>query len=135
MPKVSAIPGSPQSSTSTVKDSVVVPVDRITAAVPVNLACLLPGVAGQDVPGLLMNSPLMAQARLTNVAVKAGEVTRGASPERAIERLYLTALSRRPTAGELAMLTGYVAKNGNTPATYGDILWAVLNSSEFTLVR
>src|SRR5712691_11962971 len=58
MPKVSAVPGSPQSSTSTVKGSVVVPVDRITAAIPVNLACLLPGVAGQDVPGLLINSPL-----------------------------------------------------------------------------
>src|SRR5712692_545760 len=58
MPKVSAVPGSPQSSTSTVKGSVVVPVDRITAAVPVYLACLLPGVAGHEVPGLLMNSPL-----------------------------------------------------------------------------
>ena len=30
MPKVSAVPGSPQSSTSTVKGSVAVPVDRIT---------------------------------------------------------------------------------------------------------
>src|SRR5438105_4863611 len=57
MLKVSAVPGSPQSSTSTVNGSVVVPVDRITEAVPVNLACLLPGVAGQTVPGLLMNRP------------------------------------------------------------------------------
>src|SRR5205809_8084853 len=57
MPKVSAVPGSPQSSTSTVKGSVVVPVDRITAAEPVNLACLLPGVAGQDTPGLVITSP------------------------------------------------------------------------------
>src|SRR2546425_10515990 len=59
MPKVSAVPGSPQSSTSTVKGSVVVPVDRITAAIPVNFACLLPGVVGQDMPGLVMNSPSM----------------------------------------------------------------------------
>src|SRR5881628_1076133 len=36
MPKVSAVPGSPQSSTSTVKGSVVVPVGRITEAVPPN---------------------------------------------------------------------------------------------------
>src|SRR5882762_2636398 len=57
MPNVSAVPGSPQSSTSTVKDSVVVPVDRITAAVPPNVACLLPGVAGQEVPGLLISGP------------------------------------------------------------------------------
>src|SRR2546425_8198381 len=57
MPKVSIVPGSPQSSTSTVKDSVVVPVDRITAAVPPNVACLLPGVIGQEVPGLLITGP------------------------------------------------------------------------------
>src|SRR6266702_1946725 len=57
MPKESDVPGSPQSSTSTAKGSVVVPVDRITAARPVNLACLLPGVAGQEPPGLLMSRP------------------------------------------------------------------------------
>src|SRR6185369_11407855 len=55
MLKVSALPGSPQSSTSTVKSSVVVPVDRTTDAVPVNVACLLPGTAGQEVPGLLID--------------------------------------------------------------------------------
>jgi len=57
MPKLSIVPGSPQSSTSTVKRSIVVPVDRITAAIPVNVACLLPGVAVQEAPGLLMDSP------------------------------------------------------------------------------
>src|SRR5437879_13832991 len=62
MPKLSPVPGSPQSSTSTVSGSVVVPVDRITAAVPVNLACLLPGVSGQEVPGLLINSRIKAQS-------------------------------------------------------------------------
>src|SRR2546426_73060 len=59
MPKVSAVPGSPQSSTSTVNDSVVVPTDRITEAMPVNLACWLPGADGQEAPGLLMKSPVM----------------------------------------------------------------------------
>ena len=34
-----------------------------------------------------------------------------------------------------SMLTEYLGKNGTTPAAYGDVLWAVLNSSEFTLVR
>src|SRR5213592_2853167 len=38
MLNVSVVPGSPQSLTSTLKDSVVVPVDRVTAAVPANLA-------------------------------------------------------------------------------------------------
>src|SRR5437867_555840 len=53
MPNLSAVPGSPPSSTSTVNDSVVVPMERITWAVPVNVAC----VFGPQVPPV-MNSPL-----------------------------------------------------------------------------
>src|SRR2546422_4794625 len=79
MPKVSPVPGSPQSSTSTVSGSVVVPVDRITAAVPVNLACLLPGVSGQEVPGLLMDSPSTLGSRFSEPknAVDLPEKTHG----------------------------------------------------------
>ena len=49
-------------------------------------------------------------ARLTDVAVKAGEVTKGARPTKAIEKLYLTTLSRRPTADETKKMTEYVGK-------------------------
>jgi hypothetical protein len=51
-----------------------------------------------------------------------------------IERIYLTALSRRPTAEEMKRLTEYADRVGVETAL-GDILWAVLNSSEFTLVK
>src|ERR1043166_1597048 len=57
MPNVSIVPGSPQSSTSAVNRSMVVPVDRITAAMPVTVACLLPGVAVHEAPGLLIDRP------------------------------------------------------------------------------
>ncbi len=83
----------------------------------------------------LMNSPLMAQARLTNVAVKAGEVTRGSAPEKAVERLYLTALSRRPTADETKKMTEFVSKHQDPRAAYGDVLWVLLQTSEFALNR
>ena len=83
----------------------------------------------------LMNSPLMAQARLTNVAVKAGEVTRGSAPEKAVERLYLTALSRRPTADEMKKMTEFVKKHPDPRAAYGDVLWVLLQTSEFALNR
>src|SRR5262249_27311384 len=56
----------------------------------------------------------------------------GSSPAQVIERLYLTTLARRPTEAETAKLTAY-AQKGDTKAAYGDILWALLNSSEFTL--
>jgi hypothetical protein len=83
----------------------------------------------------LMNSPLMASARLTNVASRAAEVTRGTSTEKAIEKLYLTTLSRRPTADETKRLTEFVAKHQEPRAAYGDVLWVLLNSSEFALNR
>ena len=77
----------------------------------------------------LMNSPIANSP----AAVRA--VTGGSSkPEDAIEKIYLAALSRRPTADETKSLTAYVGRVG-APTAYGDILWAVLNSSEFTLVR
>lgn len=78
----------------------------------------------------LMNSPI------ANNPAALRAITAGASrPEDAIERIYLAALSRRPTADEARVLTQYVAKAPNPMTAYGDILWAVLNSSEFTLVR
>ena len=83
----------------------------------------------------LMNSPLMAQARLTTVAVKAGEVTKGTSPEKAIEKLYLTTLSRRPTADETKKMTEFVSKHQDPRTAYGDVLWVLLQTSEFALNR
>ncbi len=59
----------------------------------------------------------------------------GTKPQQAFEAIYLAALSRRPTAAEVAQLNQYVAKVGNPNEAYADILWAVLNSSEFTMVR
>ncbi|MBO0697363.1 MAG: DUF1549 domain-containing protein [Zavarzinella sp.] len=83
----------------------------------------------------LMNSPIMAAARLTNVANKAAEVTRGTTTEKAIEKLYLTTLSRRPTADETKKMTEFVRKQQDPKAAYGDVLWVLLNSSEFALNR
>jgi hypothetical protein len=63
----------------------------------------------------------------------AAEITRGTkTPAEALDRIYLTALSRRPTAAETQRLTAYISRPGTTPRTaHGDILWALLNSSEF----
>jgi hypothetical protein len=77
----------------------------------------------------LMNSPVANSPAAARAVVGAAR-----KPEEAVERIYLTALSRRPTAEEMKTLTEYVDRVG-APGAYGDILWAVLNSSEFTLVR
>ena len=74
----------------------------------------------------LMNNPYTAR----NSSNVARAIARGTSAEQAIEKLYLHTLSRRPTPEEMKKLSAYVAKNSDG---YGDILWALLNSSEFTL--
>jgi uncharacterized protein DUF1549/uncharacterized protein DUF1553 len=76
----------------------------------------------------LMNSPqLTTSAEAVNSAMKSGE-----NPAQIIERLYLTALSRLPNSEEVDRMTRYVQKAGDARQAYGDILWAMLNSSEFT---
>ena len=79
---------------------------------------------------VMMNSPFTNKAEAI-----AAEVTKNAkTPTEAIESIYLTALSRRPTTTETQRLTKYASRPGATARTaYGDILWALLNSSEFVL--
>jgi hypothetical protein len=78
----------------------------------------------------MMNSAFTSKAEPIAAGITKGTKT----PNEAIESIYLTALARRPTAAEMNRLTTYVNRPGATPrAAYGDILWALLNSSEFVL--
>lgn len=75
----------------------------------------------------LMNAPQITR----NSAQIARTLVKDLGTDKAIEKLYLTALARRPTAAETAKMKDYVAKNPTDG--YGDILWALLNSAEFAL--
>jgi hypothetical protein len=78
----------------------------------------------------LMNSRVTGNPALVRAFAAPGD-----RPAAVIEKLYLAALARRPTEAELARLTRYVAQARNPAEAYGDVLWAVLNSSEFTMVK
>jgi len=78
----------------------------------------------------LMNSPIA-----NNPGVARRVVGAGAKPDEAIESIYLAALARRPSAEERTMLLEYIAGASSPAMGYSDILWVVLNGSEFTLVR
>lgn len=78
----------------------------------------------------LMNAPLT-----NNPALVRGLIGSNTTPAGALERLYLATLSRRPTPAELNDLTAYVQMSSSPMTAYSDILWALLNSSEFTMVR
>jgi hypothetical protein len=78
----------------------------------------------------MMNSAFTNKTEAIALDITSGTKT----PTDAIERIYLTALSRRPTATEIERLTAYANRPGSTQRTaYGDLLWALLNSSEFVL--
>jgi hypothetical protein len=78
----------------------------------------------------LMNSRIVGNPNSARRIVGAGT-----PPREAFEAIYLTALSRRPTSEELAKLTAYLRNAGSANEAYSDVLWAVLNSSEFSMVR
>jgi hypothetical protein len=77
----------------------------------------------------MMNAPMLNNYAMLTPLLKSGK-----SPEQIIERLYLTTLSRRPSAHELQRCAALFRKHSDEPRqAYGDILWVLLNSSEFTL--
>ena len=57
----------------------------------------------------------------------------GKSRRKTIEKLYLTALSRRPTAGRERINAYLPATRLRAHEGYADVLWALLNCSEFAL--
>lgn len=84
----------------------------------------------------LMNGQVVADATEVPRSWTLGAVARypGFDNRARIEALYLATLSRLPRDEELARLDPYLASGGprkNTEAALGDILWALLNSSEF----
>lgn len=77
----------------------------------------------------LMNSPQLNNNAVLNQYLKGDK-----KPNEVVEHLYLMTLSRRPTAREFERLTTYVRNHKGEPRqAYSDILWALLNSSEFTM--
>jgi hypothetical protein len=78
---------------------------------------------------------MMNSAFSNRAEAAAAQITRGTkTPAEAIEQLYLAALSRRPTARETERLTKHINEPGISARTaHGNILWALLMSSEFVL--
>jgi hypothetical protein len=77
----------------------------------------------------LMNSPQLNNNAVLNQYLKGDR-----KPNEVVEHLCLMTLSRRPTGHEYERLTTYVRNHKGEPRqAYSDILWALLNSSEFTM--
>jgi hypothetical protein len=78
----------------------------------------------------LMNSP---QFNGNNAAI-VNQLTRAQTPPgQVVERLCLATLSRRPTPAEMQKWTAFLHNTKETRKAVSDLLWALLNSSEFAL--
>jgi hypothetical protein len=85
---------------------------------------------------MMMNNPVIngrIQARGTNLLAR---ILR-AYPKNddAIRMVYLRTFARRPTDRELTRCRQYLQKVGNRAEAFEDILWALLNSTEFQTKR
>ena len=80
----------------------------------------------------LMNSPAVNNAlKATNTSML-GDLLRANPDNRAVlEVLYLRVLAREPNAKEVRVCGNYIERVGNRVEAFEDILWGLLNSTEF----
>ncbi len=62
-------------------------------------------------------------------------LSRSLEPAAILEELYLTALTRMPTEEEQRVLLEHVANSSDKKSAWDDIVWSLLNSKEFGLIR
>jgi hypothetical protein len=85
---------------------------------------------------LLMNNPALQQkiqAKGANMLV--GVLKTYSQDDEAIRAVYTRTLARRPTDRELARCREHIRTAGNRAEAYEDILWALINSTEFQTKR
>jgi hypothetical protein len=75
---------------------------------------------------------LMNSGHHYSIARAANEtVNKKKTPEAIVETLFLATLSRRPTEKEAKKMVDYIAKAADKRSAYHDVLWALINSTEF----
>jgi hypothetical protein len=85
---------------------------------------------------LLMNNPAIAERVRAKEGTVLGRLLRQHErDEDALGALYLRVLARRPTERELQKCRTYIARVGRRAEAYEDLLWALLNSTEFQSKR
>ena len=84
---------------------------------------------------LMNNSSIQAKVRADRGTVLAEILQKHSSDDDAIEAVYLRTLARKPTAGERDKGKKYIANVGNRAEAFEDLLWALINSTEFQTKR
>jgi hypothetical protein len=80
----------------------------------------------------MMNGPLVTREVQAKPKTMLGFLLLTHPDNRSVlEILYLRALGRRPTDREVRTCSNYLSNVGNRPEAFEDILWALLNTTEF----
>src|SRR5262249_43924406 len=84
---------------------------------------------------LLMNSPAIHQKLQARGDLLASILKDNPDNSKAVAAVYLRVLARKPTEREQAKCREYIGKAGNRDEAFEDILWALINSTEFQTKR
>ncbi|MBX6314302.1 MAG: DUF1549 domain-containing protein [Isosphaeraceae bacterium] len=98
-----------------------------------------PSTPNEDVLGTIPQALFLMNSPQINNAIRAdakgsilGEILATHPDNRAaLEALYLRVLARRPTADEVKTCGRYLARVGDRREAFEDILWALINTTEF----
>jgi len=97
-----------------------------------------PSTPQEDITGtvpqalFLMNSPMIhAMVRSRGNTRLARILQDHSSNDNAVAEVYLLVLSREPSTSELAICRDYLAKVGDRGEAFEDLMWSLINSSEF----
>ena len=97
-----------------------------------------PNILREEVSGtipqalLLMNSEAVSRQVSARPGTMLGNLLAEVTNDRqAVQELYLKTLSRRPNRKELATNLSFIQQVGNRNEAFEDILWALINTSEF----
>lgn len=83
----------------------------------------------------MVNGPTIGDAIVHPQGIIARTVASGASNDKLIETIYLSALCRRPSADEMTRSLEYFTSTGDAKAAAEDLLWALINSPGFLFNR
>jgi len=84
---------------------------------------------------LLMNNPAINQKLQARSEFLGGVLKGNADDGKAVAAVYMRVLARKPTDRELTKCRSYVEKVGNRGEAFEDLLWTLLNSTEFQTKR
>jgi hypothetical protein len=90
--------------------------------------------------GTIPQSLIMLNGTFVNEAIKPQKgtmmsyiLTGNKSPKEVIRTIFMATLSRRPTKVESRKFTKYIGSRGASTQTYEDLMWALINSSDFLM--